>query len=85
MCSGRQVCANLATPLTNNKWPLGVDPGGRHFVVLNVSINKKPISVLYVVVYGTKEKTPGPILRGRDRRSTYKQVILTSNIDLIVR
>ena len=27
--------------LTNNKWPLGIDPGGHSFVVLNVSINKK--------------------------------------------
>ena len=27
--------------LTNNKWPLGIVPGGHHFVVLNVSINNK--------------------------------------------
>jgi len=31
--------------LTNNKWPLGVDPGGHNFAVmcvLNVSINNTP-------------------------------------------
>jgi len=25
--------------LTNKKWPLGIDPSGHHFVVLNISIN----------------------------------------------
>jgi len=37
--------------LTNNKWPLGIDPGGHHFVVLNVSINKKPFFFSEVVTY----------------------------------
>ena len=35
--------AKFLLTLTNNKWPLGTDPGGHHFVVLDVSINKKPI------------------------------------------
>jgi len=41
--------------LTNNKWPPRVDPGGHHFVVLNVSINKKLFFVSYVV---TNKKAP---------------------------
>jgi len=36
--------------LANNKWPLGIDPGGHHFVFLNVSINNKPFFVSAVVV-----------------------------------
>ena len=32
-----------------NKWPLGIDPGGHNFVVLNVSINKKRFFVSQVV------------------------------------
>ena len=36
--------------LTNNKWPPGVDPGGHHFAVLNVSINNKPIFFSEVVI-----------------------------------
>ena len=39
--------------MTNNKWPLEIDPGGHHFVVLNVSINKKPVFVSEVVIYET--------------------------------
>jgi hypothetical protein len=49
-------------PLINNKWPLRVDPGGHHFVVLclspcglksllNTSINNKPIFFLEVVTF----------------------------------
>jgi hypothetical protein len=34
---------------SHKKWPLGTDPGGHHFVVLNVSINKKLIFVSQVV------------------------------------
>jgi hypothetical protein len=37
--------------LTNKKWPLGIDPGGHHFVVLNVSINSTPIFFSPVVIY----------------------------------
>jgi hypothetical protein len=44
--------AKFLLTLTNNKWPLGIAPGGHHFVVLNVSINKKPIFVSEVVTYG---------------------------------
>jgi len=36
-----------------NKRPPGSDPSGLHFVVLNVSINKKPISVSEVVIKKT--------------------------------
>ena len=39
--------------MINNKWPLGIDPGGHHFVVLNVSINKKRFFVSQVVTYQT--------------------------------
>jgi hypothetical protein len=35
--------AKFLLTLINNKWPLGIDPGGHHFVFLNVSINKKPV------------------------------------------
>ena len=42
--------AELLLTLTNNKWPLGVDPGGHHFVVLNVSIKNKQIFFSEVVV-----------------------------------
>jgi hypothetical protein len=41
----------LVLILTNNKWPLGIDPGGHHFAFLNVSINSKPIFILEVVLY----------------------------------
>lgn len=41
-------------PLTNNKWPLGIDPGGHHFVVLNISINKKPFFFSEVVIFEKK-------------------------------
>ena len=37
--------ARLLNTLTNNKWPLGVDPCGHYFVILNVSINKKLFSL----------------------------------------
>jgi len=37
--------------LINNKWPPGIDPGGHHFVVLNVFINKKRFFVSAVVIY----------------------------------
>jgi len=40
----------VAECLTNNKWPPRVDPGGHHFVILNVSINNKPIFVSQVVM-----------------------------------
>jgi hypothetical protein len=46
--------------LINNKWPLGIDPGGHHFIVLNVSINKKPVFLSYVVhssKTATKDRT----------------------------
>ena len=45
----------LLQTLTNKKWPLGIDPGGHHLVVLNVSINKKPISPSEVAVYEKEE------------------------------
>jgi len=45
------INAKFLLPLINSKWPPGINLGGHHFVVLNVSINKKPISVLYVVTY----------------------------------
>ena len=45
--------AKLLLTLTNNKWPLGIDPGGHHFVVLNVSINNTPVFVSEVVIYAT--------------------------------
>jgi hypothetical protein len=44
--------AKLLLTLTNNKWPLGIDPGGHHFVVKNVSINNTPVFVSEVVIYG---------------------------------
>jgi hypothetical protein len=37
--------AKFLLPLTNSKWPPRVDPGGHHFVVLNVSINNTPVFV----------------------------------------
>jgi len=37
--------------LINNKWPLGIDPGGHSFVVLNVSINNTPVFVSGVVTF----------------------------------
>ena len=43
--------AKLLLTLINSKWPLGVDPGGHHFVVLNVSINKKLILFSEVVIF----------------------------------
>ena len=42
--------ARLLNTLTNNKWPLGVDPCGHYFVILNVSINKKLFSLSQVVL-----------------------------------
>ena len=45
-------------PLTNNKWPLGIDPGGHNFVVLNVSINKKPFFVSEVVTFENAKIKP---------------------------
>jgi len=36
---------------TKKKWPLGLDPGGHHFVVLNCAINNTPVFVSYVVIY----------------------------------
>jgi hypothetical protein len=47
------VTTKFLQPLTNNKWPLGSDPGGHHFVVLNVSINKKPLFFSEVVTKKT--------------------------------
>ena len=41
----------LLETLTNNKWPLGVDPGGHHFVILDCSINNTPVFVSAVVIY----------------------------------
>jgi len=38
------------------KRPPEVDPGGHHFVVLNVSINNTPVFVSAVVIY--KKKAP---------------------------
>ena len=35
--------------LLNSKWPPEVDPGGHHFLLLNVSINKKLIFVSEVM------------------------------------
>ena len=43
--------ADLLLTLVNNKWPLGIDPGGHHFVVLNVSINNTPVFFSEVVTY----------------------------------
>ncbi len=34
-----------------NKGPLRVDPGGHHFVVLNIPINNNPFFVSATVVY----------------------------------
>ena len=48
---------NFSEALTNNKWPLGIDPGDHHFVVLNVSTNQKPVFVLYVVTYKTSPRS----------------------------
>ena len=45
------IFAKFLLTLINNKWPLGIDPGGHHFVVLNVSINKKPVSFSEVVTF----------------------------------
>jgi hypothetical protein len=42
--------AKILLTLTNNKWPLGIDPDGHHFVVLNVSIIKKLFSLSLVVL-----------------------------------
>ncbi len=36
---------------TNKKWPLGLDPGGHHFVVSSCSINNTPDFVSEVVTY----------------------------------
>ena len=47
--------------LINNKWPPGTDPGGHHFVVLNVSINNKPFFFSAVVIY---RKAPDPKIEG---------------------
>jgi len=33
------------------RWALGIGPGGHHFIILNVSINKKRFFVSYVVTY----------------------------------
>ena len=41
----------LLKTLIKNKWPLGVDPGGHHLLLLNVSINKKPVFLSYVVTF----------------------------------
>ena len=35
--------AKFLLPLINKKRPLGIDPGGHHFVDLNVSINNTPV------------------------------------------
>ena len=43
--------AKFLDTLINKKWPPGINLGGHHFVVLNVSIKKKPYSVLEVVIY----------------------------------
>ena len=43
--------AKFLMTLTNNKWPPGIDPGGHHFVVLNVSISNTPDFVSEVVIY----------------------------------
>ena len=47
----------LLLTLINNKWPLGIDPGGHHFVVLNVSINKKPVFVSQIVTFKNNTST----------------------------
>ena len=36
---------------TNKKWPLGIDPGGHHFVVLHVSINNRAIFLSRLVTF----------------------------------
>ena len=43
--------AKFLRPLIDNKWPLGFDPGGHHFLLLNVSINKTAVFVSEVVTY----------------------------------
>jgi hypothetical protein len=44
----------MSTKKWKNKRPLGIDPGGHHFVVLYVSINKKPVFVSAVVSFRMK-------------------------------
>ena len=46
--------ARFSETLINNKWPLGVDPGGHHFLLLNVSINKTAVFVSEVVTYNKR-------------------------------
>jgi hypothetical protein len=43
--------AKLLETLIYKKWPPRINPGGHHFVVLNISINNTPVFVLYVVTF----------------------------------
>ena len=46
--------AKFLLTLTNNKWPLGIDPGDHQFVALKVSINNTPFFVSEVVIFERK-------------------------------
>jgi len=48
----------------------GIDPGGHHFVVLYVSINKK--SVFFSEVVTNKKRPLEPIPRGRISRACHE-------------
>ena len=61
--------------LTNSKWPLGIDPGGHHFVVLNVSINKKPDFVPEVVIFKAIKKTGPEVLAVRGGVEVIKSLV----------
>jgi len=56
---------------TNKKWQPGAEPGGHHFVVLNCSINKKPVFFSYVVV----NKNGRPAIKLDDHKFNRKALV----------